>query len=610
MSINRFILVLLMIASGISSLLSQDEFADVVLDAFLVPTARWDQWYGSDPQASCNEYPMDLSVTTGNTSKWIALPTGSWIVLGFIDNTIINAPNADDIFIDEIGAASEIGIISVSNDFGQTFTELGRIDGGTTNRIDLEDYDYQGCVNAIKIEGLDAGGCVPGFDVVRVYGLPGANVASNVISTSICEGDVFMNGSNFDGISSEGIFQDTFTAVLTGCDSIVTLNLQVGQKYDYVEQVEICVGEDYAGYQEAGLYLDTFNTRFFGCDSVRLLELNVITPAFSEESVTICEGENYEGYQESGRYIDTYDLPGERCDSARFIDLTVLPAAKEITSVEICEGEDFNGLTEGGQYVETFEGAAVNGCDSLIILDLFVIPTGPYELTREICEGESIFGYTEPGSYPSTLQNRLGCDSLVVVNVDVVERRAESIDTLVCDGRLVEEYYLPDTYVDTLVSSLGCDSIRTLTINTFDEIRTDLDVSICAGQSFGSYDSPGIYRDTFEITENCDSIVTVDLRVSSLTMPNIFSPNGDNNNDFLKIGASSVDQLVATYRIYDRWGNLMYSADDFLAGEEEQWWDGTTRGQPVPNGVYTYFMTLECDDTSPLPYSGTVTVLR
>lgn len=589
---------------------AQDEFADVVIDAFLVETFRWDEWYGSDPVTSCAEYPMDLDVTTGNSTQWIALPTGSWIVLGFVDNTIINAPNADDIFIDEIGAASEIGIISVSSDWGQTFTELGRIDGGIVNAIDLEDYDYQSCVNAIKIEGTDAGGCVPGFDVVRVYGLPGANIASNVITTSICEGETFMNGTNFDGITRAGIYRDTFSSVLYGCDSIVTLNLQVGEKYDSFEQAEICIGDDVFGYQESGLYIDTFQTKFFGCDSVRLLELNVIAPVSSEISITICEGDNYEGYAESGRYIDTYDIPGETCDSARFLNLNVLPATRDVTTVEICQGDDYNGLTEGGEYIETYEGLATNGCDSLVILNLIVISEGPYIVERSICEGEDIMGYTTAGIYSDILTNRLGCDSIVQLNLDVIEVLAESVDTTVCSGRSVDTYTLDGTYLDTLVSSLGCDSLRTINLNTVSQINSEISASICSGQRFGPYTEAGIYRDTFEITESCDSIVTIDLEVSGLVMPNIFSPNGDNVNDELRIGATAADLEISTYYIYDRWGNLVFQANDFAPSDNAYWWDGTSRGSTVPNGVYTYYMTLDCEEDSDVPYSGTVTVLR
>lgn len=592
--------------------IAQDEFADVVLDAFFVPTveSRIREWYGSDPVTSCNEYPMDLDVTTGNSTQWIALPTGSYIVLGFIDNTIINAPNADDIFIDEIGAAREIAIISVSNDFGETFTELDVINGGTTNTIDLEDYNYQSCVNAIKIEGTDAGGCVPGFDVVRVYGLPGANIASNVITSSICEGEVFDNGTTFDGIGIPGIYQDTFSSIITGCDSIVTLNLRIGEKYDFFEQVEVCVGEEIYGYQESGLYIDSFQTKFFGCDSIRLLELNVIAPASSEESITICQGENYDGYTESGRYVDTYDLPDEPCDSARFLTLTVLPVAMDVTTIEICEGDNFNGLTEGGEYIETFEGAADNGCDSLVVLDLIVIAEGPYVIDRTICEGEEAFGFTTAGTYDDVLSNRLGCDSIVRLNLDVIETRAESVDTTICSGRFIAGYTVEGTYLDTLVSSLGCDSLRTINLNTVRELNVDISASICAGQTFGPYGTTGIYRDTFELTEDCDSIVTVDLRVSNIEMPNIFSPNDDSVNDKLKIGASSDNLLISAYRIYDRWGNVVFQGDDFNVRDDAYWWDGTSRGKTVPNGVYTYYMTLDCEEQGAVPYSGTVTILR
>jgi gliding motility-associated-like protein len=208
------------------------------------------------------------------------------------------------------------------------------------------------------------------------------------------------------------------------------------------------------------------------------------------------------------------------------------------------------------------------------------------------------------------LTNRLGCDSITQLNLEVIETRAEAIDTTVCGGRFVGVYSIPGTYIDTLVSSLGCDSLRTISLSTFDQINTEISVSICAGQNFGSYSSTGIYRDTFELTEDCDSIVTIDLRVSNIIMPNIFSPNGDQINDELTIGASADDLQIAAYRIYDRWGNLVYQADDFDPRDNTYWWDGHSRGKTVPNGVYSYYMTLDCEEGESVPYSGTVTVLR
>lgn len=581
----------------------QDEFADVLLDAQYIQLDRLPpSFFGSGPTTGCRYFERTPEVCLGNTSEFISVPAGSFIVVGFIDNTIINAPNTDDIFIDEIGAATELGIISVSADFGQTFTRLGEINGGTTNRIDLDDYNYNGCVNAIKIEGLDREGCVPGFDVVRVYGLPGANISNNVITTTICEGEDYL------GISEPGIYLDTFSSVF-GCDSIVTLNLLKGATYDYVEEVSICLGDTYDGYTQGGLYVDVFQTVDFGCDSTRLLDLTIEPAPSSMVDRTICEGEQYENYTEAGNYVDFYELAND-CDSVRYLTLSVLSAGRSVDAVELCDGETYLGFTQSGQYEAVIAGGSSNGCDSFHIVDLQIIRTGPYQVDETICDREQVAGYNAAGTYTDTLVNRLGCDSIRVLTLAVFNSERTDIDTLLCAGRDFASYVEPGIYVDTLTTSKGCDSVRSITLTTTNAIYTSIDATICQGQAFAGYTEPGLYTETIPLSETCDSIVTISLDVSALTMPNIFSPNGDSFNELFKIGATNPSLEIERMAIYDRWGNMVYEADNFLARDENLWWDGRYNGAKVPLGVYAYFVQLSCSDGQTVPYRGTVTVMR
>jgi gliding motility-associated-like protein len=71
-------------------------------------------------------------------------------------------------------------------------------------------------------------------------------------------------------------------------------------------------------------------------------------------------------------------------------------------------------------------------------------------------------------------------------------------------------------------------------------------------------------------------------------LPNVFSPNGDDWNDFFTpFPWRFVEKVDMT--IYNRWGLIMYETE-----EPNINWDGTSRqtGLPASDGVYFYTCTV------------------
>lgn len=99
-----------------------------------------------------------------------------------------------------------------------------------------------------------------------------------------------------------------------------------------------------------------------------------------------------------------------------------------------------------------------------------------------------------------------------------------------------------------------------------------------------------------------------------LELPNVFTPNGDGANDFLRpILARSVERLELT--IYDRWGRVVLEPTNFNAPTTAtELWDGKARasGSDAPAGVYYYVVRARLDNLarSLLERAGTVTLLR
>lgn len=85
-----------------------------------------------------------------------------------------------------------------------------------------------------------------------------------------------------------------------------------------------------------------------------------------------------------------------------------------------------------------------------------------------------------------------------------------------------------------------------------------------------------------------------------ISIPNVFTPNDDGINDAFDIGGPCLAQKYLL-RIYDRWGIQLFTSE-----EKNLSWDGrTTSGQPAPDGVYYYILTL--DEKS---YAGFLQLIR
>lgn len=93
-------------------------------------------------------------------------------------------------------------------------------------------------------------------------------------------------------------------------------------------------------------------------------------------------------------------------------------------------------------------------------------------------------------------------------------------------------------------------------------------------------------------------------------LPNAFSPDGkDDNNILYPFGAPEVEEILRL-DIFNRWGGLMYSQNNFPPNDPSYGWDGHLRGQPLPAAVYVYYMEVKFTDGTIIPYSGDVVLVR
>jgi gliding motility-associated-like protein len=89
-----------------------------------------------------------------------------------------------------------------------------------------------------------------------------------------------------------------------------------------------------------------------------------------------------------------------------------------------------------------------------------------------------------------------------------------------------------------------------------------------------------------------------------ITVPNVFTPNNDLNNDLFKPVLSFTP--VGYYLIIsNRQGKVLFETSDYLAS-----WDGSQNGNPQPQGVYLWFLKLTTPSGKVISKTGTITIIR
>ena len=75
-------------------------------------------------------------------------------------------------------------------------------------------------------------------------------------------------------------------------------------------------------------------------------------------------------------------------------------------------------------------------------------------------------------------------------------------------------------------------------------------------------------------------------------------PNGNDqrNKKLFVYGNEDRVRRIDFIRVYDRWGELVYSVEDLdynePDGQTNEGWDGTFNGEPLNSGVFVYHMNV------------------
>ena len=89
-----------------------------------------------------------------------------------------------------------------------------------------------------------------------------------------------------------------------------------------------------------------------------------------------------------------------------------------------------------------------------------------------------------------------------------------------------------------------------------------------------------------------------------ITVPNVFTPNNDLDNDLFRpvLSFTPLDYYLI---VRGRRGNVLFETRDYHAE-----WDGSQNGKPQPKGVYLWFLKLTTQSGRVISKTGTLTIIR
>jgi len=121
---------------------------------------------------------------------------------------------------------------------------------------------------------------------------------------------------------------------------------------------------------------------------------------------------------------------------------------------------------------------------------------------------------------------------------------------------------------------------------------------------------------TYQVSVEGQGCVSTDFITITITKerivfaPTAFSPDGDGTNDRFFLQTGPEVQLIKSFRIFDRWGTLVYSGGPFPPNDPSLGWDGTFQGQLLKPAVFVFFAEVEFIDGWVELVKGDVALIR
>ena len=371
----------------------------------------------------------------------------------------------------------------------------------------------------------------------------------------------------FDAVANPEVTTDFVAQTTTneGCNIIdtVRVNVLTGQDIFAGEDATICRGESILLDAQFLYSLGNINPIFSWTPEASLDNPTLLTPEAIPSSSTTY----------------TLTITSDKCTLSDSLRVNVIDKTEiEAVSTTVCLGDTAHLNIIGN--ADQFEWFPAEGLSDPTIANPIAIPTS--DITYTVIASLS-------SCAPDTSEAMVEVDNLPNV-------------------------YLPNTYSYFEGEPITM-NIENATFNhSFEWFpTTGLSCTDCPNPTVNINENIDYSVIVTDITTGCEKTINTTVQLINfcsedlIGVPNVFTPNGDGENDELEIKYSSA-LIVENYKlkIFDRWGGLLFQSNDI-----NERWDGMSNGRKTPAGVLIYFLEFPCHiDGSIIQKKGDITIYR
>ncbi len=202
------------------------------------------------------------------------------------------------------------------------------------------------------------------------------------------------------------------------------------------------------------------------------------------------------------------------------------------------------------------------------------------------------------GIYEATIIDSEGCEWSSEVIVEEPEQFTLDLgpDRLISFGDSVQ--LMPQT--NSTITDFNWSSTTSISCDTcLNQMVVPLETT--------TYFLSAVNEQGCEVNDEITITVTEDRPIY---IPSVFTPNGDGFNDFFTIYCGSAVEQIKVFRVFNRWGALVYEVNDVNPGFDQFGWDGTLKGEFLENAVFIYYAEIRFKDGETMLSKGDVTLIR
>ena len=96
---------------------------------------------------------------------------------------------------------------------------------------------------------------------------------------------------------------------------------------------------------------------------------------------------------------------------------------------------------------------------------------------------------------------------------------------------------------------------------------------------------------------------------SQVFVPNAFTPDGDGLNDIMMVRGKGI-MTINFFRVFNRWGELVFERYNFAPNDPKNGWDGRIRGVKAPPDVFVYIVEAVCENGANYQFKGNISIIK